>query len=249
LLAVLALANLLVHLDALGLVQGFGPLALVVALDLLALMIGLVGGRIVPTFTANALKAQSSLVAVRPFGLLDRLAIASLVAVPLADVVDLAPLAGTAALLAALLNGLRMHGWATGRILREPILWILHLGYAWLVVGLGWKGLVDLLAFAPPSETLHGLAVGAVGTMTLAVMSRAALGHTGRPLRVPAAIVASYVLVSSAALVRLVGPLLASDMQVPALLVSGLLWAAAFTIFSVVYAPVLMRPRLDGRPG
>ena len=77
LLAVLALANLLVHLDALGLVQGFGPLALVVALDLLALMIGLVGGCIVPTFTANALKAQSSLVAVRPFGLLDRVAVNS----------------------------------------------------------------------------------------------------------------------------------------------------------------------------
>ena len=142
LLAVLALANLLVHLDALGLVRGFGPLALVVALDLLALMIGLVGGRIVPTFTANALKAQSSLVAVRPFGLLDRLAIASLVAVLLADVVDLAPLAGTAALLAALLNGLRMHGWATRSILREPILWILTsatLGWSWASAGRAWS--------------------------------------------------------------------------------------------------------------
>ena len=80
-------------------------------------------------------------------------------------------------------------------------------------------------------------------------MSRAALGHTGRPLRVPAPIVASYVLVSFAALVRLVGPLLMSAMQGPALLVSSLLWAAAFAIFSVVYALVLTRPRLDGRPG
>ncbi len=248
LLGVLTLANLLVHLDALGLVQGFGPRALVAALDLFALMIGLVGGRIVPTFTANALKAQGSPVAVRPFGLCDRLAIASLVAVLLADVLDLAPLAGTLALLAALLNGLRMRGWATRRILREPILWVLHLGYGWLVVGLGWKGLVELLAFAPPSEALHGIAVGAVGTMTLAVMSRAALGHTGRPLRVAAPIVASYVLVSSAALVRLVGALLAGDLLVSALLISGLLWTTAFAIFSAVYAPMLTRPCLDGRP-
>jgi uncharacterized protein involved in response to NO len=249
LLGALALANLAVHVDALGLVVGVGSPALLAALDLFILMIGLMGGRIVPAFTANALKARGQPATVRPFALLDRLAIAGLVAVLLADLIGVPPAAGVVALLAALLNGLRMTGWATTRILREPIVWVLHLGYAWLVAGLAWKGLMTLLAFAPPSEGLHGLAVGTIGTMTLAVMSRAALGHTGRPLRASQWVVASYVLVSAAALVRLLVPFLRAELYLTALLVSALLWTTAFTIFSGVYAPVLTRPRIDGRPG
>jgi uncharacterized protein involved in response to NO len=249
LLAGLTLANLATHLDAIGLIDGIGSPALLAALDLFVLMIGLIGGRIVPAFTANALMALGQPVPVRRPVLLDRLAIASLVAVLLADLSGMALVAGMAALLAALLNGLRMAGWATARILRQPIVWVLHLGYAWLVAGLAWKGLVTLLAFAPASEGLHGLAVGAIGTMTLAVMSRAALGHTGRPLRASAWIVASYVLVSAAAVARLAALLLPAGLYLPALLASGLLWAAAFAIFSGIYAPVLIHPRVDGKPG
>lgn len=249
LLAVLVLANLATHLDALGLLAGIGSPALLLALDLFVLMIGLIGGRIVPAFTASALQARGQPESVRPSMLLDRLAIASLVAVLLADIIAAPLLAGAVALIAALLNGLRMTGWATTRILRQPIVWVLHLGYAWLVAGLAWKGLVALLAFAPPSEGLHGVAMGAIGTMTLAVMSRAALGHTGRPLRVSGWIIASYLLVSAAAVARLTAPLIAADLHLPALLASGLLWTVAFVIFSVIYAPVLTRPRVDGRSG
>lgn len=249
LLGVLTLANLASHLDALGLLVGIGSPALLIALDLFVLMIGLIGGRIVPAFTATALKAQGGPPTVRPFVLLDRLAIASLVAVLLADVIGVPVVAGVVALLAALLNGLRMTGWATTKILREPIVWVLHLGYAWLAAGLAWKGLIILVGLAPPSEGLHGLAVGAVGTMTLAVMSRAALGHTGRPLRAPTPIVAAYLLVSSAALIRLAAPLLTSDLHLSAIFVSGLLWTAAFAVFSGIYVPVLICPRVDGKPG
>jgi uncharacterized protein involved in response to NO len=249
LLGALALANLAVRVDALGLVSDVGSPALVAALDLFVLMIGLMGGRIVPAFTANALKARGQPATVRLFGLLDRLAVASLVAVLLFDLIGVAPAAGVVALLAAFLNGLRMTGWATMRILREPIVWVLHLGYAWLVAGLAWKGLMTLLTSTPPSAGLHGLAVGAIGTMTLAVMSRAALGHTGRALHVAAPVVASYVLVSAATLIRLAGPLLMSELYLPALVVSGLLWTAAFALFSAIYWPVLTNPRVDAKPG
>jgi uncharacterized protein involved in response to NO len=248
-LAALTSANLATHLEALGALAGIGSRPLVAALDLFVVMIGLMGGRIVPVFTANALKARGQPASVRTSALLDRLAIASLVAVLLADLIGAPLLAGTVALLAALLNGLRMTGWATTRILREPLLWVLHLGYVWLVAGLAWKGLMTLLSFAPPSEGLHGLAVGAIGTMTLAVMTRAALGHTGRSLRAPAPIVASYALVSAAALIRVAGPLLPSELYLPALLVSGLLWTLAFAIFSGIYLPALVHPRVDGKPG
>jgi hypothetical protein len=113
LLGALALANLAVHVDALGLVIDVGSPALVAALDLFILMIGLMGGRIVPAFTANVLKARGQPVTVRLFGLLDRLAVASLVAVLLVDLIGVSPAAGVVALLAAFLNGLRMTGWAT----------------------------------------------------------------------------------------------------------------------------------------
>lgn len=106
-----------------------------------------------------------------------------------------------------------------------------------------------MIEFVPASEGLHGLAVGAVGTMTLAVMSRAALGHTGRPLRASGWMVASYLMVAAAAVARLAAPPLPAELHFPALLASGLFWAAAFVVFSVVYAPMLTRPRLDGRPG
>ena len=249
LLAGLALANLVIHLDTLGALAGMGSPALLATLDVFALMIGLVGGRIVPAFTASALKAQGQAGIVRPSMALDRLAIASLVAVLLADMIGAPLVAGAAALLAALLNGLRMTRWRARGVLREPIVWVLHLGYAWLAAGLAWKGLIILFHLAPPSEGLHGIAVGAVGTMTLAVMSRAALGHTGRPLRASAPVVASYVLISAAASVRLTGSLLTAELYSTALLVAALLWTAALSIFCCVYAPVLTRPRIDGRPG
>ena len=249
LLGALFLAQLAVDLDATGQVSGIGSIALRAALDLFALLIALIGGRVVPSFTANALKASGGPAQLRAFSWLDRLAVGALVAMLLADLATLPRLAGALALAAAALNGLRMWGWHGRRTLHEPLLWVLHLGYAWLVAGLAWKGLVDLTGFLPGSEALHGLAIGAVGTMTIAVMSRASLGHTGRPLHAPGPVVVGYLLISGAALARLAAPLLAADLYLPALLVATGLWSAAWLLFLVAFASVLSRPRVDGRPG
>ncbi|MCC2665500.1 MAG: NnrS family protein, partial [Geminicoccaceae bacterium] len=247
-LGVLVLANLAVQLDALDMLPGAGPTALRAALDLLALLIALVGGRIVPAFTASALAAQGEAAGVRPFSTRDQLAIGALVTLLLADLVGVTPVAGVIALAAAALNGWRLLGWAGSRSLRQPILWVLHLGYAWLAIGLAWKGLVDLTGFVPPADALHGLAIGAVGTMTLAVMSRATLGHTGRPLHAPRLIVASYLLVSAAAIARLAAAL-APALALPLLVLSGACWSLAFLAFATRLGPALLRPRADGRPG
>ncbi len=110
------------------------------------------------------------------------------------------------------------------------------------------EGPVGLTEFAPPSDALHGLAVGAVGTMSLAVMSRATLGHTGRPLHAPRSIVASYLLVSAAAIARLLAALV-PGLALPLLVISGALWSLAFAAFAVRLAPALIHPRADGRPG
>jgi uncharacterized protein involved in response to NO len=248
-LGALTLANLAVHLDALGVLPGIGPRALLATLDLFVLLIALVGGRIIPAFTANALKAKGEPLELRPFALIDRLAIASLLVLLLADLAGLGRLAGAIALLAALLNGLRMRGWASRHTLDQPLLWALHLGYAWLVAGLAWKGLIDLTGVLPPSEALHGLAIGAVGTMTLAVMSRATLGHTGRLLAAPPLATASWLLISGAAVTRLAAPLVPGAVHLPLLAASAALWSLAYLAFVIAFAAMLSRPRIDGRPG
>jgi uncharacterized protein involved in response to NO len=250
LLGGLLLANLAVDLDGTGELPGFGEQALRAALDLFALLIALIGGRVVPSFTANALKASGRAAAqLRAFSWLDRLALAAVVAMLLADLAMLPRVSGALALAAALLNGLRMWGWRGHRTLGQPLLWVLHLGYAWLAAGLAWKGLVDLTGFVPGLEALHGLAIGAVGTMTMAVMSRASLGHTGRPLEAPRLATAGYLLISGAALFRLAAPLLTADLYLPALLVSAGLWSAAWLSFLTAFVGALVRPRIDGRPG
>lgn len=241
LLTCLFAANLGVHLDALDLVPGIGFLALRLALDLLALLIGLIGGRVVPAFTANALRSETK---PRPFSTIDRLALASLAAVLLADLTAPPWVTGSVALVAAGLQLARMRGWHSRRTFDQPIVWVLHLGYAWLAAGLAWKGLVELTAVAAAPAALHGLGIGAVGTMTLAVMSRAALGHTGRPLIAPRPIALAYLMPSLAALSRLAAPLMPS-LEQPLLILSALAWSAGLALFLVVFTPILLRPRVD----
>jgi uncharacterized protein involved in response to NO len=248
-LGLLVLANLAVQVDALDVLPGAGSIALRASLDLFVLLIALVGGRIVPAFTASALAARGEAGRVRPFSARDRLAIGSLATLLLADLAGLPQIAGVVALAAALFNGWRLTGWGGSRSLRQPILWVLHLGYAWLVAGLAWKGLADLTGFVLPADALHGLAIGAVGTMTLAVMSRATLGHTGRPLRAPRLIVASYLLVSAAAIVRLAAAPAPAQLALPLLVLSGAFWSLAFAAFAIRLGPALLQPRADGRPG
>jgi uncharacterized protein involved in response to NO len=249
LLGGLLLANLAIDLDGSGFVRGIAATALRVALDLFILTIALIGGRVVPSFTANFLKMHGEAVAVRSFSWLDRLALGALIAMLLADLGVWPRVAGAIALAAALFNAVRMRGWHGRRTLSEPLLWVLHLGYAWLAIGLTWKGLVDLIGFLPGSEALHGLAIGAIGTMTIGVMSRASLGHTGRPLVAPRPVGLAYVLISGAAFARLAAPLLAGDLYLPALLTSASLWCTAWLLFLVTFGGVLIRSRIDGQPG
>jgi uncharacterized protein involved in response to NO len=242
--------NLAYHLDALGLVADAAFRGQIVALDLFALMIAIVGGRIVPAFTRNALglAGDQSGIPARPR--IDAAAIVSVALVVLADAgggTD--PVIGALALAAAVLNAVRLAGWRTGRTLDKPILAVLHLGYGWLIAGLFAKGIAASWGVIPATTALHALGIGAVGTMTLAVMSRAALGHTGRPLVAAPLTIAAYLLVSAAALIRILVPPLMPELGPGAFAVSGLLWSLAFLCFLVVYAPILIRPRRDGQPG
>ncbi len=248
LLAVLFAANSMFHLEATGLVAGddLARTGILLGVNLIVLLITIVGGRIIPAFTGNWLRANGIDAPIRPAGRLDVLTIAATALFLIAELaLPGSRTVGGIALIACLLHLARMTGWQGHRTLGSPIMWVLHLGYSWLVVGFALKAAALLTGALPPSAAMHALTAGAVGTMTLAVMSRAALGHTGRQLRVAPAIAVAYLLVSLATLGRVAGSMLLPDTGAVPMLVSGALWTLAFAIFTVIYTPILLRPAAE----
>ena len=248
LLTVLALADGLVLAQIIGAAADTGRHGLALAVFTLVLMIGIVGGRIIPAFTQSGLQAAGIAWQAARIPGLEPAAVGLLALVAAAEAI--APGSAAAAalcLVAALLHALRLAGWRGWRTARLPLLWVLHLGYLWLPLGLAAVGLAGLEMIPLSFEAaLHGLTVGAVGTMVLGVMSRAALGHGGRPLKPAPATVAAYLLVWVAAWLRLAAPLADSA---GVLWLSGLAWSGGFALFVLVYAPICLRARADGRPG
>jgi uncharacterized protein involved in response to NO len=250
LVAVLALANVALHAQATGLADGPAPRLLRFAADGVVVLIVVIGGRITPAFTRNALLLRGITSPVRSWPWLDRAAVASAVAVMAADL--LAPgraASGALACAAALLVAARLSGWQAARTWRDPLLWTLHAGMAWVPVGLLLAGISALTGSIPATAGLHALTAGAMGSMILAVMTRVALGHTGRPLVAPPSARLAYWLVSAGALARVLGPLLAPGAARAAWTLAGLLWAGAFAAFLAGYAGILLGPRVDGRAG
>jgi uncharacterized protein involved in response to NO len=224
----------------------FDPLRL--AANLVLLMITVVGGRIIPAFTRNALLKSGVHCAFAPLPWLDRVSLAAVAAVVVADVARPdTGLAGVLAALAATLLAARASRWHSHRTLRMPIVWILHVGFAWLYVALALKSIWLLGHASWAANWLHALTAGAFGTMTLGVMTRVALGHTGRELVVARPIAAAYALVIAGAVLRVLGPAALSPYYVQVLAAAGLLWAAAFAVFLAVYGGPLVAPRPDER--
>ena len=250
LLTLLFLANLAFHLGRMAILPGGELIGLGGAADVVAIVIAIVGGRIIPAFTQGALRQQGTGHAITPLPALDMSAIAALVLVLASDLVALGTAAtGAIALLAALLHGARLARWQGWQARRVPLVWVLHAGYGFLVLALTLKGIGLLTGSAVGAKWLHALTIGCFGTMILGVMTRASLGHTGRPLLPPKEAVAAYALVPAAALVRVFAPALVPDDYVLSVAVAGGLWLAAFLLFLVRFAPILIGPRADGRPG
>jgi uncharacterized protein involved in response to NO len=148
------------------------------------------------------------------------------------------------ALIAAVANGVRLVLWRGIATRAEPIVWVLHLGYAWIVAGLALAALAAFTGVIPGAMVSHAFGTGAIGTMIIAVMSRASLGHTGRRIVASRPIVVAYHLVTLAAVLRVGGPLLAPELRGPLFAAAGLAWIGAFLLFAIVYAPILTTPRV-----
>jgi len=249
-LALLWLCDLVFHG---ALLRANLPLALhavYVGIDLVLLMVTVVGGRIIPAFTTSALRPLGASAAIRDRGFLTVLAVSCMALVTLADAFAAPPvLSGWIAAVAALVQAARLLQWAAWRTLRLPIVWVLHLSYAWLPVGLGLKAIALLSGAAVGAFWLHALTIGALATMIVAVMSRASLGHTGRALVVHPLTTLAYVMLTAAALIRVFGLTALHLNYVSVIVLAALCWSTAFALFVGVYAPILWKPRADGKPG
>ena len=244
LLAVLWSADLLVHADVLGLAPNLARKGVFLGLDVIILVIVIMGGRVIPFFTERALS-----VVLKRWRIVEWLSPVSVILFLVAELFrpDSITSASLAAL-AACANGARLAGWYTPRYWRVPLLWVLHLGYGWIVVGFYLKA-GTALGLVPPQFTIHAFTVGGIGVLTLGMMARVSLGHTGRPLKVGAAMTSAFVLINLAAVGRGLLPPFFPQFFSQLIVASGAFWIAAFTIFIIVYTPILIQPRVDGRPG
>lgn len=249
-LTALGLANLLFYVEQAGASAWPAGIAMRAALYLVMMMVMVIGGRVVPAFTGSALPLAG--VTSIP-ALVERTAFALTLA---AFVLDLSggaasglpawPGAAVAAG-AGILHGWRQWCWRPFATFARPILWILHLSYAWIPVGLLLLAAAQL-GWIPRAAAVHAFGVGAMGGMILGMITRTALGHTGRALVAGWPETAAYLLVHLAAAARLVAALLPGA-GIDWLSIAGHAWMIAFLLYLIVYAPRLARPRVDGRPG
>lgn len=217
---------------------------------LVTVMISVIGGRIVPSFTRNWLVKQGHdrRLPEQPNRFDIGVVIATIVAMLAWVLVPTTQVAGLALLVAGILQLARLARWSGWRTLSDPLVAILHLGYLWVPTGMGLLGWSILDTAIPRTAAVHALTAGAMATMILAVMTRATLGHTGRGLRAGPATILAYALVTLGAILRVVAPLGALDYRV-GLEAAGVLWAGAFIVFLAVYGPILGRSRPDKSPG
>jgi|SRR5579872_5755622 len=249
-LAALTACNVAVHWEIAQRDPGAAYRAILVGIDIMLVLVTVIGGRIIPAFTANALRASGVAERLRVWPAVNIAAIAMMILVAALDLAwpDRAA-TGIAAGVAAIIQALRMLQWRSFATLRQPIVWILHLAYLWLPIGLALKCLALLEGSAAGAFWVHALTVGTLSTMVLGVMSRAALGHTGRPLVVHPMVCATYLLLLLATCLRVWGLGVLGLPYPQVILGSAVLWTTAFALFLWVYVPVLCGARVDGKPG
>ncbi len=238
------IANLMTHLEWMGVTDDTLNTGLRAGLLTLCSMIAVLGGRITPAFTRNAMKRAGEPESAWPVSVarVEKASLVTALLLPLSILVlGSGPVAGALALVFGILQVVRLSRWRAGWAIRQPILIALHLGLGMLALGLILWGLA-LLGIGNEIGALHVLGIGCVGGMTLAVMSRAALGHSGRALVAPQPMVLAYGLMAAAAIVRWFGTGLDTG-YLTAMLVADGLWICAIGLYLIAMWPSLTGPR------
>ncbi|MEO6353797.1 MAG: NnrS family protein [Oxalobacteraceae bacterium] len=245
LLSLLTIVNILFHLAALGWIATATVLIIQAAILIVVMIESVIGGRVIPGFTSNTVPGTKPIVNSRR----DRLTIALTALASLAWIFTLPPrLIAALAFAAACAQLLRLGGWKSHVTLRHPLLWILHLSYAWIPCGFILIALAALQV-VPANAAFHVLAIGSIAGLIMGMMTRTSLGHTGRPLKAGLNEILMYGLIQVGVIARFYAALNATGLRDVALVVAAASWSAAFVFFLIIYGPYLYRPRLDGKEG
>lgn len=244
-LSLLWVVDLAFHAAVNG-VLGMSPIAIMQAAILLVVMIAsLIGARVMPMFTANGAPGTKPVVnAAR-----DRITVVLTVLASAAWIFGLpAKLTAAICLAAAISIAIRLAGWQPHRTVRVPLLWILHLAYGWIPIGFLLLSLTAL-GLVPSSAAFHALAIGAIAGLILGMITRTTLGHTGRMLKAGAAETIMYALIQIGALTRVLAAFDIHGFYQAGIVLSTICWTLAFVLYVAVYAPYLLRARIDGKEG
>lgn len=249
-LAALAITNMVFHLAF----QNWLPLdlarsAVVAALNVIAILIAIMAGRVIPAFTKGAVNDARPRLNV----VVEVVAIGSLILILLADLpsrqIRVPSIAWLALLVtAALAHAIRLALWEPHRTVRNPLLLMLPVAYAWLPIALSLRALGQM-GYVLPAAAVHAFTMGAMSGLMMAMMTRSAIGHTGRPLVAGPAEISAFLILQLAAVLRVFAGSVVPELYRGTVTASGALWMLAFCILLFHYWPILTRPRIDGRPG
>jgi len=240
----LALANLVFHLAVLQVIDADPLMAMHLALGLIVVLETIIGGRVIPMFTFNGIRGIKQWRDKR----VDWAATIATGVALLLWATGAGAWAAPVSIIAALLQAVRVGGWNPWATRKVSLLWILHLSYMWIPIGLALIGLAQL-GVLPRTAGIHALAIGATGGLIIGMITRTALGHTGRMLVAGPIETAAYVLVQLAVLIRVL-----TVVAIPAAAVGGIhaaatVWSLGFLLYLWRYTPFLLRARVDGKEG
>lgn len=245
LLLLLALSNGMIHVEMLGLQPNSAATGIQLAVATIIILILIIAGRVFPFFTERGI--PGTLIIRNP--LLDNASVASAVIV---FALQLFGISGTllalAAVAAVIVNIARLSGWYVQRVIYVPLLWVLYAGYGWVILGF-LLTVLSAYSLVLPSLALHAFTLGGIGVLTLGMMARVSLGHTGRAMKASNAIAIAFVLINIAALFRVLLPIAMPGWYETLIYISTLSWLAAFSLFVFVYGPILTTARIDGQEG
>jgi uncharacterized protein involved in response to NO len=244
-LLLLAFGNSLIHAEILGFSLTTSKIGLQLILATIIVMILVVAGRVFPFFTERGLPGTLSIRSPQ----MDALAIGSTVLFFVLLISGISEFwLALIAITAALLNGIRVSGWYVHRIWYVPLLWILYMGYAWIILGFILSAF-SAYSVVTPDIALHAFTLGGIGIMTLGMMARVALGHTGRSLKATRVIATAFILLNVCAFIRILLPIPLQNNLSLLIYLATLTWLATFAIFTSYYFPILTSKRPDGNEG
>jgi uncharacterized protein involved in response to NO len=244
LLALMGVLIFVVHLALQGHIELPASMGLQLALDVVLFIMAVIGGRVIPMFTNNGISGANA----TRSALVEKFALGTVILLFVADLLQLPQtLVAIIVLTSTVAHGIRWFLWKPWQTLKVPLVWILHAAYAWIVIHLLLRSLSALELLIAP-YAIHALTVGAIGGLTIGMMTRTARGHTGRPLIADKFEVTMFLLIQIGAFVRVFGGIVSQGLYMASIQLSALLWTLAFSLFVFRYWPVLTRPRVDGKP-